>query len=180
METTLVIVKPDGVARGLVGTVIGRLERAGLRLVGLRLARATREQVLAHYTDDPEWLENAGSRAIAALRDDGVDWRALTGCQSASDVGRLIRMRLVDYLCEGPIVVLQVAGPSAVGRTRRIVGATLPLRAEAGSLRGGHCADVVTASFREKRALWNIVHASGDAAEARREIGIWCADTASR
>ncbi|TDD31999.1 nucleoside-diphosphate kinase [Actinomadura sp. KC06] len=174
------IIKPDGVARGLVGPVVSRLEQAGLRIVQLKMTRATEAQVLDHYAEDPEWLESSGTRAVERLQENGIDWRELTGCEAASDVGRLIRARLVDYMCSGPIVVLQLAGPAAARKTRQIIGATLPLEAAAGSLRGGYCADDVILSFQEKRALENIAHASGDASEALREIEIWCADNQSR
>ncbi|TYK44591.1 nucleoside-diphosphate kinase [Actinomadura decatromicini] len=179
MERTLVIIKPDGVANGLVGRVVSRLEQAGLRIVQLKLTRATKAQILDHYAEDPEWLENAGARAVERLQANGIDWRELTGCENAPDVGRLIRMRLVDYMCSGPIVVLQAAGPAAVRKTRQIIGATLPSQADPGSLRGGHCSDDVILSFQEKRALENIVHASGEVSEALREIEIWCAGTPS-
>lgn len=174
MERTLVIIKPDGVARGLIGQIISRLEQAGLCILDARMTQATEKQIQDHYAEDPEWLENAGGRAVEVLSKKGIDWRVLTGCDTAPDVGRLIRMRLVDYMCSGPIMVLQVTGATAVRKARQIVGTTLPLEAEAGSLRGRFCTDDLVVSFQEKRALHNIVHASGDASEALREIEIWC------
>ena len=172
-ERTLVIIKPDGRSRNLVGTILQTFECAELSLVYLQMMQATAEQVLEHYTDDAQWLETAGSRAIEAMRSHGVDPVAVTGVTTASEVGRLIRQRLVDYICSGPLVMVVLEGTGAVLKVRQLVGSTLPQQADPGSIRGRYCSDDVVSSFGERRALHNLVHASGSAKEYEQELKVW-------
>ena len=173
IEKTLVIVKPDGVRRGLTGVVIATLERAGLELRHLSYTMATPETIEAHYAPDPVWLETAGGRAVSSLEEAGLDWRAMTGADNAADVGQLIRSRLVSYMTTGPVVVMVVEGPQAVRKVRQLTGSTAPLEAAPGSIRGMYCTDDVVASFQAERALENVIHASGSVDEAQAEIALW-------
>lgn len=172
-ERTLLIVKPDGVERKLVGVILSTMELAELSVVALDMTRPSEDQVLAHYTDDLAWLETAGARAIGVLKTEGVDHVGLTGMEDPVDVGRLIRSRLVEYLCSGLVALAVIEGQRAVTKARKIIGATLPLEADPGSIRGRYCTDDVLTSFREERALRNLVHASSSVEDAGREIDLW-------
>ena len=176
IEQTLVIVKPDGVVRRLVGEVISRCERAGLTLTYLDMMIPAAEQVEQHYGGDPAWLTAVGKSAIAAAEEAGLDWQSVTGVTTPDGVGRLIQARLVDYMTSGPVVVMVVMGPSAVKKVRQLVGATNPLAAAPGSIRGTYAVDDSVTSLVEGRALENIVHASGTVDEAEAEIPLWVRD----
>jgi len=173
IQQTLVLIKPDGLARHLVGTIFQTFEDAELSVVHLATVRPTRNQVLLHYPDDITWLETAGSRAIKALRESGLDYVELTGLTTAQEVGLLIRERLVDYLCSGQVIVAVLDGNGALAKVRQLVGATLPHHADPASIRGRYCSDDVARSFTERRALHNLLHASGSADEFQRERHIW-------
>ena len=173
VESTLVIVKPDGVRRGLIGMVISRLEQCGLTIVSMKMVEATKELIGRHYAEDPTWLDTAGSRAISTMTDAGMDWKELTGADNTMDVGRAIRNRLMVYMTSGPVAVIIARGPQAVGKVRQIIGSTVPLDAAPGSIRGTYCTDDVISSFNEKRALENVIHASGSVDEASQEIALW-------
>jgi nucleoside-diphosphate kinase len=129
-ERTLVLVKPDGVARGLVGEVIGRIERKGLTLVALELRTLDRATAHAHYaehTDKPFFAD------------------------------------LVDFIISGPLLAAVVAGPRAVEAFRQLAGATDPVKAAPGSIRGDLATEVQS----------NIVHGSDSPDSAEREIKLF-------
>ncbi|MBX6350478.1 MAG: nucleoside-diphosphate kinase [Clostridia bacterium] len=130
MERTLVLVKPDGVQRGLVGQVVARLEAKGLRLAGLKLVQADRALAERHY--EP-------------LRD------------------RPFYPSLVAFITAGPVVAMAWEGPRAVRAVRQTIGATDPLNAEAGTIRGDFALDIQQ----------NLVHGSDSPESAEREIALW-------
>ncbi|MBN1319348.1 MAG: nucleoside-diphosphate kinase [Thermoleophilia bacterium] len=130
MERTLVLVKPSGVARGLVGEVISRLERKGLTIKVARTLRVGSERAARHYAEHKE--------------------KPFYG-------------ELVEHITSAPIFAMVVEGPSAVKIVRRMMGATNPLEADPGTVRGDYGLDV----------LRNVVHSSDSLASADREIGIF-------
>jgi nucleoside-diphosphate kinase len=173
IERTLIIIKPDGVIRRMVGKIIQTFEQAELRVIYINMVHPTTDQVLQHYTDDSLWLETAGSRAIRAMQENGFDCLSFAGVTTPIEVGGLIRQRLVKYMCSGFVVVAVLEGVRAVSKVRQLVGSTLPQQADAGSIRGQYCCDDVITSFVEQRALRNLIHASGSVDEVQREIDIW-------
>ena len=129
-ERTLVLVKPDGVRRGLVGEVVTRLERKGLTLVAMELRTLPRETAEEHYGEHRE--------------------RPFFG-------------ELVDFITGGPLVALVLEGHEAVKAARQVIGATNPIEAAPGSIRGDYGLEVQT----------NLVHGSDSPESAQREIGLW-------
>lgn len=130
IERTLVIVKPDGVQRGLVGEILGRLERRGLKIVALQVRNVPREVAEKHYG------EHAGKPFFNGL---------------------------IDYITSGPVVSAVLEGPNAVEATRASMGATNPVKAAPGTIRG----DFALIIGR------NLIHGSDSTASAEREIGIF-------
>jgi nucleoside-diphosphate kinase len=130
VEQTLVIVKPDGVQRGLVGEIVGRLERRGLRIAALGLRVIDPELAGTHYAEHRERPFYAG---------------------------------LVEYIGSGPSVVMVLEGPAAIEATRSAVGATDPVKAAPGTIRG----DLGLMTGR------NLIHASDSLESAEREIGLF-------
>jgi nucleoside-diphosphate kinase len=130
VERTLVLVKPNGVERGLIGEVVGRLERRGLAIKAARMLRVSRELAAEHY---------------------------------AEHVGKGFYEELVDFITSGPVCALVVAGPSAISVVRGMMGATNPLEAAVGTVRGDFGLDMGK----------NLVHSSDGPESAAREIGLF-------
>jgi len=168
-EKTLVIIKPDGVQRSLVGEIVRRYERTGLKLIALKMLVPTKEQVRDHYILDPNWLENVGAKSIAAYKKNGT--RAPS--EDPQTVGGQVLERLQKYLTLGPIVVMVWQGNQAVGIIRKITGGTEPLASDVGTIRGDLTIDSYDIADSDDRAVRNLLHASGSAKEAEAEIKHW-------
>ncbi len=172
-ERTLVFLKPDGVQRGLIGVVIGRLERAGLKVIGLKLMRASVDLLNRHYPSDEGFLRTVGGKTLEAFAAAGLDVRKETGTDDPLAIGRHVRAWLIDYVTSGPVVVFVLEGTHAVAVTRKLVGDTLPYRAAPGTIRGDFSADSPVVANVQRRPVRNLVHASGSLEEAAFEIGLW-------
>lgn len=169
MEKTLVLVKPDGVQRNLIGEIISRLERSGLKLVAMKMMKADEKLVEKHYTIDPKWFENVGNKAIESYKKKGMT-------PPNSDpiaVGKEVLERLKKYITAGPVVAMIWEGSSAVPLVRKICGGTEPLSAQAGTIRGDFTPESYQLADGAERAIRNLVHASGSAGEAEKEIPLW-------
>ena len=172
-ERTLVFLKPDGVQRGLVGEVIRRFERAGLRIVGLRMVRASRALLDQHYPSDELFLRTIGGKTREAFEAAGLDVRRETGTDDPVAIGGQVRQWLVEFVASAPVVAFVLEGTHAVAVTRKLVGDTLPFRAAPWTIRGDFSADSPTVANLQKRPVRNLVHASGTAEEAAAEISLW-------
>ncbi len=168
-ERTLVVIKPDGVQRGLIGEVIKRYERSGLKLVGLKLFVPTVDFVEKHYLLDPEWKRNVGEKTFKAYEDKGLKHPVGDAIKAAD----IILDGLKRYLSSGPVVAMVWEGVHAVGIVRKIAGGTEPLTSDVGTIRGDYTIDSYQFADMGGRAVRNIVHASGSAEEAKREISWW-------
>jgi nucleoside-diphosphate kinase len=169
-EQTLVIVKPDGIQRSLVGEVIKRYERIGLKLVGLKMLVASNDLLLKHYEllgDD--WKKGAGTRRIEALRESGLP----VDSEDPLVHGQRLFDRLITYMSIGPVIAMVWQGAHAVDIVRKVTGGTEPRTSNIGTIRGDFMLDSYPMSNSDDRAIRNIVHASGSIEEANREIGLW-------
>jgi len=172
-ERTLVFLKPDGVQRGLVGEVIRRFERAGLRIAGLKMVHASRALLDRHYPSDEGFLRTIGGKTREAFEAAGLDVRRETGTDDPVAIGRQVREWLIEFVASAPVVAFVLEGTHAVAVTRKLVGDTLPFRAAPGTIRGDFSADSPTVANLQKRPVRNLVHASGTAEEAAAEISLW-------
>lgn len=172
-ERTLVLVKPDGVQRGLVGEILARFERAGLKLVGLKMVRASRDLLERHYPADEAFLRTIGSKTAEAFQAYDLDVRERMGTDDPLEVGRRVRGWLVEFMASGPVVAAVVEGVHAVSAVRKLVGKTLPVFAEPGTIRGDWSTDSPALANLEQRPVRNLVHASGTVEEAEYEVGLW-------
>jgi len=168
-EQTLVVVKPDGVQRSLIGEIIKRIERTGLKLVGLKMVVPTADFVRTHYTLDPAWLENVGNKGIAGMRDKGLEPES----NDPLVMGGMVLDSLEKYFTSGPVVVMVWQGANAVAVVRKVVGSTEPLSSDVGTIRGDFVIDSYPLSNGNGRAVRNLVHASGSPEEANNEITHW-------
>lgn len=172
-ERTLVLVKPDGVKRGLVGEIISRFEKTGLRLIGLKMVIIPPEMAFKHYGYSKEWFKKVGEKVLAFYREHGRDPGEELGTMEPEEVGKMVQKWNVDYLTAGPVVAMVWEGPHAVEVVRKIVGPTYPHQAPPGTIRGDFAIDSPFTSNMEKRSVHNLIHASGTAEEAKLEIELW-------
>lgn len=168
-ERTLVLIKPDGVERGLVGEIIKRYERTGLKLVGLKMLVPDKALIERHYTLDPEWKRKVGEKSIAAAKEKGDTPRS----DDPLVMGEFVLEALARYLAVGPVVAMVWQGMNAVGIVRKITGGTEPLSSDVGTIRGDFTIDSYKVADADNRAVRNLVHASGSTEEAEKEIALW-------
>ncbi len=172
-EETLVVIKPDGVARGLTGRIIDQFLDAGLELVRLELRHASAGLIERHYPDDEGWLASVGRKTLADYERLGLAPGEFFGSADPASIGRVIKGWLVDYLTQGPVVAMVLRGNEAISRVRVICGNTIPAMADPSTIRGRFSSDSAAAANAEKRPIQNLVHASGNAEEASHEISLW-------
>lgn len=172
-ERTVVLVKPEGVMRGLVGEIISRFEKRGLKIIALKMVWATRDHVDAHYPSHDEWFESVGKRTKDFFKNKDIDAKEHFGTDDDVEIGRQVKGWLADHLTSGPVVALIIEGMHAVTVVRKIVGHTYPVEALPGTIRGDFSIDTPSSANVEKRAVKNIVHASGNETEAQHEIKHW-------
>jgi nucleoside-diphosphate kinase len=146
MERTLIILKPDTVQRALVGEIITKFEKAGLKIVGLKMVSPGEEHYHHHY------------EAISGL---------------ISRRGEEVFKRNLQAMMEGPVVAMVLEGVEAVELVRKMVGDTNPKTAAPGTIRGDYSHMSMEYSNKQNAGLPNIVHASGDPKEAKQEITHW-------
>lgn len=170
-ERTLILIKPDGVQRSLIGEIIQRFERVGLKFLALKMVIANEKQAREHYQKDDAWFKMVGERTIKAKEERGEQVE-----KSTLEYGQEIQRALVNFLCAGPVVAMVLQGNQAVGIARKLVGGTEPLTSDVGTIRGDLTLDSYSLTNAEGRAIRNLIHASESPAEAEREIKIWFAE----
>ena len=168
IERTLAIVKPDGVQRGLVGDIMHRFEKTGLKIVAMKMVWAKPELVGQHYTNDEGYLKSVGEKALAAAKERGQE---IT--HTALEIGQRVRESNMRYISSGPVVAFILEGNTAVQTVRNIIGGTNPLTADIGTIRGDLTIDDFVQADKEGRSVRNLMHASGEVSEAEREIKLW-------
>ncbi len=167
-ERTLVLIKPDGVQRSLIGEVIRRVERTGLKIVGLKLVMPDRERAVEHYGKTEEWYEEKGATLIGGLKERGEE-----PVKSAVEYGKDIIETVIRYITSGPIVAMVVEGAHAVEVVKKLAGPTEPAKSDVGTIRGDLTIDSYLTANLDGRAVRNVVHCTDAPGEAKREIGIW-------
>ena len=143
IQQTLILIKPDGVKRGLIGEIIKRFEQRGLKIVGMKMVKATRSIAQKHYTES-----------------------------IAEKHGKAVRDYLLDYITSSPIIALAVQGIDAIKIVRKIVGSTYPGEAELGTIRGDF-AHVSKEYAKAKNQGHNLIHASEHEGDAKGELALW-------
>jgi len=168
IERTVIFIKPESIQRGLIGEFVTKLEKRGLKMVACKLAVPTAEQVGRHYPDDEEWLISSGTKTWQNYKDKGID-PGMTPVQLA----RKTRNMLIDHFTDRPVIFMVWEGPHAVALGRKTAGATNPLVADIGSIRGDYSMESYELSDELGRAIHSLVHASGSVEEAENEMKIW-------
>lgn len=176
-ERTFCMIKPDGVKRGLVGDIINRVEKAGLKIVAIKMQYATKEQIRLHYPmSDEAWIYRLGEKSLSAFDNIEADAKETLGSDDKSVIGRNVADSLIDYMTSGPVIAMVVEGIQAREMVRKLAGHTLPFKADVGTIRGDYSVDSPAVANVEGRAIHNLFHASETAEEAENEITLWMGD----
>ena len=172
-ERTFMLVKPDGVKRGLVGECVTRVEQRGLKVIAMKMVRPTEAHARGHYPGTEEWLRGMGEKTLESYRKYDKDPVKELGTADPLKIGEIIYGWNTEFLTSGPTVAIVISGIHAIDMVRKIVGKTLPAFAEMGTIRGDYSVDSPVLANLDKRAIHNLVHASGDSAEASHELRHW-------
>ncbi len=167
-ERSFVAIKHDGVQRSLVGEIIKRIERTGLKIVALKMFVPTREKAIEHYGKDDAWCQAKGEKLIEMLKAKGD-----TPTKTAVEYGREIIEALLNYFTAGPIIGMIIEGNQAVGIVKKLVGGTEPTTSDVGTIRGDLTLDSYNMANVDGRAVRNLIHCTDKPEEAEREINIW-------
>ena len=146
VEQTLILFKPDALQRALVGEILTRFEKVGLRIAGTKMLAPSREHYDAHYEDIGKLKTRAGDQIYSIT---------------------------LDMMAQGPVIAMVLEGIEAASLVRKLVGATEPKSAAPGTIRGDYSHMSYGYADDEGKGIPNLIHASGDAAEAKQEIAHW-------
>lgn len=167
-EETLVLIKPDGTEKNIIGEVLARFEKVGLKIIGLKLIKATEKAADEHYKITEEWAASLAKKTRDSFAKKGIQLQE-TDHQIASRVQKWLKQLLMS----GLVVAMVVSGNCAIEIVRKIAGNTEPKQALPGTIRGDFSTDSYDLADKEQRAIKNIIHASSSTDEAQREISIW-------
>lgn len=173
IEKTLVLIKPDGMARGLVGEIISRFERVGLKIVKAQMFRADEKLARLHYPPTTEWWEKVGNNTISDCQKYGIDVKEAMGEDDPLEIGKLVHEWNMKFIMSAPVLVMIWEGVHAVEVVRKLCGPTLPLLAPPGTIRGDLSSASALSENMKKMPIRNLIHASGTWEEANREIKLW-------
>ena len=169
-EKTLVLIKPDGVQRSLIGKITSRFEDSGLKIRAMKMVHASEEQARKHYPLDKEWAKSVYEKTKKVYDKEGkpLEYR------DHMHLGETIQSWLIKFLKESPIIAMVLEGPHSVELTRKIIGSTEPRQAAPGTIRGDFASvESYMLADSKKRVLRNLIHASDSVENAKREIETW-------
>jgi len=164
-ERSLILLKPDVIARGLVGEIISRFERVGLKIVAMKMEDTDIDIAKAHYKKEEDWLIEVGKRLIKN-KDLGED-------EDPKKYGQEVCDQLSEDLTVYPIVAIVLEGHHTVKLVRKMVGETSPEDSAPGTIRGDYSQDGYDLANEFKRPVINLVHASDSPENAEKEIALW-------
>lgn len=166
MEQTLIVFKPDSVQRGLVGEILSRFERVGLKVVAMKMLIPDEELLKKHY---PESLVPIVGNKTKK------DWDAygIKYTETAEEIGRMIVDETRAFMRSGPVIAAVLKGGHAAEIVRKLIGSTGPKDSLPGTIRGDYAHLSLGSASLAKKGAANLLHASGDADEAKTEIALW-------
>ena len=164
-QRTFCMIKPDGVMRGLIGDIIRRIEKAGLKVVAIKMVQADEDLVRRHYPmSDEAWVNRLGEKSMSGFDNLDVTPKEILGSDDKAELGRGVTESLIGYMTSGPVVCLVVEGIQAIDMVRKLAGNTLPFKADVGTIRGDYSVD--------SPAIANKADMPG-AKQAANEIRLW-------
>ena len=170
-ERTLVILKPDTVQRALIGEIVSRFEKKGLKIIAMKMVVPSNELAKKHYDQPESDMILLGNRTLDAYKERGE--KHPLGDPTPIEVARDVQKKLIGYITTGPVVAMVIEGAHAIAHVRKVRGHTNPLSADVGTITADLSIDSYFISDESDRAVRNLVHASGSAEEAKREIALW-------
>lgn len=174
MEQTFVLIKPDGVKRGLAGEIIHRFERMGLKIVAMKMVSAKDDLLIKHYNSkDSGTIKRWGEKTLKTYTQYGKDAKKDLGTDDPMELGKMVEKWLFDYVKSGPMVAMILEGRHAVDNVIAAAGPTMPVQAPAGTIRGDFSTDSAAYANEEKRGVMNLVHISASLEEANVEKALW-------
>lgn len=174
IDRTFVIIKPDAIQRGIIGDIISRFEKIGLKVVGAKMIQAPKEVANKHYPKErKEFIEGMGKKTLENYIEQGLDPVKELGSDNPVEIGHKIQEWLVDFITSSPVIALVLEGPHAIEVVRKVCGFTLPSKADPGTIRGDYSFDSSSYANEAKRPVRNLIHASGNKEEADFEIALW-------
>lgn len=172
-EQTVVLIKPDAVKRAIVGEVISRFEKVGLKIVAAKLIWVDSVHVGKHYSDNEEYSRRVGEKTLENYKKYGIDAHEDLGTTDPLKIGKMIRKWNMDYITQGPVFALLLEGYGAVALVRKMLGVLFPFDSAPGTIRGDYALDSFLTANLAKRSAANIIHASGSIEEAKFERKLW-------
>ena len=172
-QRALLIIKPDGVQRGLIGKIISRFEQVGLKIIGLKFEWANKEKIIAHYPETDAWFKKVGERTLTNYAKKGLDAKKVFGTDDDILIGKTVKKWLIDYLQESPVFLAVVEGYECIEIVRKISGNTIPVLAAPGTIRGDFSHDSIDLANEQSRPLRNIIHASDTPEDGEKEVNLW-------
>ena len=170
-ERTLVLLKPDAVQRALAGEITARFERAGFKIIALKMCNASKETAGRHYADDEAWLVSVGDKTKKAYEAKGV-----VVTETSKQIGQKIRQQLMDFISMSPTIAMILEGHGVIEKVRILIGDTAPIKAQPGTIRGDYSFDSYGLADSSGRPIQNLIHASDSKESSAREIKIWFTD----
>ncbi len=167
-ERTFVILKPDAIQRSLVGEIISRFERTGLKIVAMKMVILDKKKIWDHYAKDDAWFLKKGTNIASELAAAGLPVE-----KEPIEYGKDIIRALEKFMTCGPVVVLAIEGNQAVAVVKKLVGGTEPTTSDVGTIRGDLTLDSYSISAVDDRAVRNLIHCSDQVDEAIRELALW-------
>jgi len=172
-EITVVLIKPDGVKKGLVGEIISRFEKVGLKVKAAKLIWVDQVLVGKHYSNNTDYSRRVGEKTLENYKKFGIDPKEDLGTIDPLKIGRMIRKWNIDYISKGPVFALLLEGYGAVALVRKMIGSLFPFDSAPGTIRGDFASDSFLTANLNKRSAQNIIHASGAVDEAEFEAKLW-------
>ena len=173
-ERTVVLIKPDAVKRGLIGEITHRFEKAGLKIIAMKMVWVDRELASKHYPDSRvEMLKGIGVKTLETYHKYGLDLGEDISKLKPEEIGKMVNGWNVDFITSGPVIALLLEGLHAIDNVRMMVGNTMPTFAQPGTIRGDFSIDSAALANVRKRAVRNLIHASGNLEEAKYEEELW-------
>lgn len=174
MEQTVVFIKPDGLKRGLVGEILHRFERMGLKIVAIKMVRPTMEHFHKHYgTDKDSTIERLGGKTLSSYEKYGKNAKKELGSDDPKVLGKMVVGWLLNYVSSAPVVAILLEGRHAVDNVIALAGPTMPVVAAPGTIRGDFSTDSAAYANDEHRGVSNLIHISGSIEEANFEKNLW-------
>ena len=172
-QKALLIIKPDGVQRGLLGKIVNRFEQVGLKIIGLKFEMADEKKVIAHYPETDAWFKKVGERTLTNYAKKGLDVKKIFNTDDAIQIGRTVKKWLVTYFQESPVFIMALESYDCIEICRKLSGNTIPVLANPGTIRGDFSHDTIDLANEQNRPLRNIIHASDTVEDGEKEIKVW-------